>query len=91
MVLLVSWICGGMGPKTGMVKWKDIGVLEKTGREDGKKRGVALYVNDQLEYIELCWEMHEKLSTSLWVRIKGITGSDNGDLLQAMQPGRPIR
>lgn len=80
-----------MGPKTGMVKWKDIGVLEKTGREDGKKRGVALYVNDQLEYIELCWEMHEKLSTSLWVRIKGITGSDNGDLLQVMQPGRPIR
>lgn len=52
---------------TGMVKWKDIGYrnLEKTGREDRKKRSVALYVNGRLEYIELCLEMHEELTKSL--------------------------
>lgn len=64
-------------------------ILEKTGREDRRKRSVALYVNDQLEYTELCWGMDKKLTRSLWVRIKGMTGSDSGDLPQAMQLGNP--
>lgn len=36
---------------TAMVKWKDIGILGKRDSE-ARKRGVALYVNDQQEYIE---------------------------------------
>lgn len=53
MVLLVSWIYGGMAPMTAMVKWKDVGILEKTDRE-ARKINVAIYANDQLEYKELC-------------------------------------
>ena len=41
---------------------------ERQGRQGG---GVALYVNDQLEYMELHMAMDEELTESLWVRIKG--------------------
>jgi len=56
------------------------------------KGGVTLYVNDQLEYMELCLGMDEELTESSWVRIKGRAGTGDitvGGLLQATQPGRP--
>lgn len=70
MVLLVSWIYGGMAPMTAMVKWKDVGILEKTDRE-ARKINVAIYANDQLEYKELCWGMDEEMTKSLCTRNKG--------------------
>ncbi|PKU38249.1 dtw domain-containing protein 2 [Limosa lapponica baueri] len=45
---------------------------DRLGRQGG---GVALYVNDQLECVELHLRMDEDLSESLWVRIKGRTGA----------------
>jgi len=35
--------------------------------------GVALYVREQLEYIDLCLGVDEERVKSLWVRIKGQT------------------
>ncbi|PKU38944.1 rna-directed dna polymerase from mobile element jockey-like [Limosa lapponica baueri] len=45
---------------------------DRLGRWGG---GVALYVNDQLECVELLLGMDEDLTESLWVRIKGSTGA----------------
>ncbi|PKU37033.1 dtw domain-containing protein 2 [Limosa lapponica baueri] len=41
------------------------------------RRGVALYVNDQLECMELHLGMDEEPTENLWVRIKGSTGAGN--------------
>ncbi|GAB0203140.1 hypothetical protein GRJ2_002779600 [Grus japonensis] len=41
--------------------------------------GVTLYVNDQLECMELCLGMDEEPTESLWVRIKGSAGT--GDII----------
>ena len=49
---------------------------DRQGRQGG---GVALYVNDQLECIELHLRMDEELTKSLWVRIKGRAGT--GDII----------
>ncbi|GAB0208218.1 hypothetical protein GRJ2_003287500 [Grus japonensis] len=49
---------------------------DRQGRQGG---GVALYVNDQLEGMELHLGMDEELTESLWVRIKGSTGA--GDII----------
>ncbi|GAB0179465.1 hypothetical protein GRJ2_000411800 [Grus japonensis] len=49
---------------------------DRQGRQGG---GVALYVNDQLECMELCLGMDEELTKSLWVRIKGRAGT--GDII----------
>ncbi|GAB0204803.1 hypothetical protein GRJ2_002945900 [Grus japonensis] len=49
---------------------------DRQGRRGG---GVALYVNDQLECMELHLGMDEELTESLWVRIKGSTGA--GDII----------
>jgi len=40
---------------------------------------VVLCVNDQLECMQLCLGMDEELTESLWVRIKGRTGT--GDIV----------
>ncbi|PKU29010.1 hypothetical protein llap_20687 [Limosa lapponica baueri] len=45
---------------------------DRLGRWEG---GVALYVNDQLECMELHLGIDEDLTESLWVRIKGRTGA----------------
>ncbi|GAB0199565.1 hypothetical protein GRJ2_002421900 [Grus japonensis] len=42
-------------------------------------RGVALYVREQLECVELCLGMDEELTESLWVRIKERAGK--GDII----------
>ncbi|GAB0209472.1 hypothetical protein GRJ2_003414300 [Grus japonensis] len=49
---------------------------DRQGRQGG---GVALYVNDQLECMELYLGMDEELTESLWVRIKGRAGT--GDII----------
>ncbi|GAB0210369.1 hypothetical protein GRJ2_003502700 [Grus japonensis] len=49
---------------------------DRQGRRGG---GVTLYVNDQLECMELHLGMEEELTESLWVRIKGSTGA--GDII----------
>ncbi|GAB0175694.1 hypothetical protein GRJ2_000034600 [Grus japonensis] len=49
---------------------------DRQGRRGG---GVALYVNDQLECMELHLGMDEELTESLWVRIKGRAGA--GDII----------
>ncbi|GAB0193035.1 hypothetical protein GRJ2_001768800 [Grus japonensis] len=45
---------------------------DRQGRQGG---GVALYVNDQLQCMELHLGMNEEPTESLWVRIKGRTGT----------------
>ncbi|GAB0209359.1 hypothetical protein GRJ2_003401600 [Grus japonensis] len=49
---------------------------DRQGRRGG---GVALYVNDQLECMELHLGMDEEPTKSLWVRIKGRAGA--GDII----------
>ncbi|GAB0186348.1 mitochondrial enolase superfamily member 1 [Grus japonensis] len=49
---------------------------DRQGRRGG---GVALYINDQLECMELHLGMDEEPTESLWVRIKGSTGA--GDII----------
>ncbi|GAB0188316.1 hypothetical protein GRJ2_001296900 [Grus japonensis] len=48
-------------------------------RKDRRGGGVALYVNDQLECMELHLGMEEEPTESLWVRIKGRAGA--GDII----------
>ncbi|GAB0204540.1 hypothetical protein GRJ2_002919600 [Grus japonensis] len=50
---------------------------DRQGRQGGG--GVALYVNDQLECMELHLGTDEEQTKSLWVRIKGSTGT--GDII----------
>jgi len=47
---------------------------DRQGRRGG---GVALYVKDQLECMELRLGMDEEPTESLWVKIKGRTGTGN--------------
>ncbi|GAB0209421.1 hypothetical protein GRJ2_003407800 [Grus japonensis] len=49
---------------------------DRQGRQGG---GVALYINDQLECMELHLGMGEETTKSLWVRIKGRAGA--GDII----------
>jgi len=44
---------------------------DRQGRQGGD---VAIYVNDQLECMELCLGVDEEPTKSLWVRIKGRQG-----------------
>lgn len=41
---------------------------DKQGRQG---RAVTIYVNVQLECMELCLGLHEELAEGLWVRMKG--------------------
>ncbi|GAB0205405.1 hypothetical protein GRJ2_003006100 [Grus japonensis] len=49
----------------------------------GRGGGVALYVNDQMECMELHLGMDEELTKSLWVRIKGSTAT--GDIIAGVR------
>ncbi|GAB0183945.1 mitochondrial enolase superfamily member 1 [Grus japonensis] len=49
---------------------------DRQGRQGG---GIALYVNDQLECMELHLAMHKEPTESLWARIKGRAGA--GDII----------
>ncbi|PKU31806.1 dtw domain-containing protein 2 [Limosa lapponica baueri] len=55
----------------------------KQGKQGG---GVALYVNDQLESMELHLGMDEDPTESLWVRIKGNTGAGDGTVRVCYRP-----
>ncbi|GAB0205350.1 hypothetical protein GRJ2_003000600 [Grus japonensis] len=60
----------------GSYDWS-VGMKEdRQGRRGG---GVALYVNDQLECMEIYLGMDEELTETLWVRIKGSAGA--GDII----------
>ncbi|PKU32263.1 rna-directed dna polymerase from mobile element jockey-like [Limosa lapponica baueri] len=45
--------------------------LFRKDRQGRRRGGVSLYVNGQLECMELCLGMDEELTKNLWVRIKG--------------------
>ena len=47
--------------------------------QGGQGGGVALYVSDQLECMELCLGLDGEPTESLWVRIKGRAGT--GDIM----------
>lgn len=49
--------------------------LFKKNRQVRQEGGIALYVNDHLEFMELYWEMDEESAESLWVRYKGRAGT----------------
>ncbi|PKU29205.1 dtw domain-containing protein 2 [Limosa lapponica baueri] len=65
-----------MAPMTGVLEWRDIGSSGRTGRGD-EEGGVTLYVNEQLECMELHLGMDEEPTKSLRVRIKGRAGTDD--------------
>lgn len=46
----------------------------RSGRQDV---GVALFVREQLEYMELCLEVNGKWIKSLWVKTKGQTNKSD--------------
>ena len=46
----------------------------RKGRQGG---GIALYVREQLEYMELCLWMEAELTENLWVRIEERTGKSD--------------
>lgn len=48
-----------------MLEWKDTGSLGRTAKDDDEAGGVTLYVTDQLECVEVCLGMNEKLTDSL--------------------------
>ena len=75
-----------MATKTGVLGWKDIGFLGRTSRGD-KEGGVDLYVNNQLECMDLHLGMNEELTKKLWVRIKESTGT--GDSVVGVCYGPP--
>jgi len=78
MILLVSWRHGWGGSYTWSVGMEGYRLFSKDrqGRWGGD---VALYVNDQLECMELGLGMDEELTDSLWIRIKGRAAT--GDIL----------
>lgn len=65
---------------TGVLQWRD---TDSLGRMEGmtKRERAALYVREQLEYMELCFGMGEEPMGSLWIRIKGRTGK--GDIIMS--------
>ena len=54
-------------------EWKDTASLED--RQGRRGRSVAMYVNDQLNSMELHVGIDEELTESLWVRIRGRAGT----------------
>jgi len=62
---------------TGVLEWKDMGSLGRTGR--GDEACVTLYVNDQLECMEPYLGRDKEQTESLWAGIKGRAGS--GDII----------
>ncbi|PKU28864.1 dtw domain-containing protein 2 [Limosa lapponica baueri] len=79
MISLASLRPGGMAPVTGVLERRDTGFfLKRKDRQGRRGGGVALYVNEQLESMELHLGMDEEPTESLWVKIRGRTGT--GDI-----------
>jgi len=53
-----------MSPMTGVLEWKYTGSFRRTARR-GEKEVLTLYVNKQMECIELCLGMDEELAMDL--------------------------
>ncbi|GAB0181616.1 annexin A13 [Grus japonensis] len=70
-----TWWDGSCDWSVGMEGYR----LFRKDREGRRGGGVTLYVNHQLECMELHLGMDEELTESLWVRIKGRTGT--GDII----------
>ncbi|GAB0208910.1 hypothetical protein GRJ2_003356700 [Grus japonensis] len=73
--IMEMWWDGSYDWSVGMEGYR----LFRKDRQGRRGEGVALYVNDQLECMELHLGMDEELTESLWVRIKGRTGA--GDII----------
>ncbi|PKU40382.1 dtw domain-containing protein 2 [Limosa lapponica baueri] len=69
--ITVTWWDGSCDWSVGMEGYR-LFRKDRLGRRGG---GVALYVNDELECVELHLGMDEDPTESLWVRIKGSTGA----------------
>ncbi|GAB0204485.1 hypothetical protein GRJ2_002914100 [Grus japonensis] len=70
-----TWWDGSYGWSVGMEGYR-LFRKDRQGRQGG---GVTLYVNDQLECMELHLGIDEELAERLWVRIKRSTGT--GDII----------
>ncbi|GAB0210021.1 mitochondrial enolase superfamily member 1 [Grus japonensis] len=70
-----TWWDGSYDWSAGMEGYR----LFRKDRQGRRGGGVALYVNDHLECMELHLGMEEELTESLWVRIKGRAGA--GDII----------
>ncbi|GAB0196246.1 hypothetical protein GRJ2_002089900 [Grus japonensis] len=68
-----TWWDGSYDWSVGMEGYR----LFRKARQGRRGRGVTLYINDQLECMELHMGMDEEPTKSLWVRIKGSTGAGN--------------
>ncbi|GAB0207569.1 hypothetical protein GRJ2_003222600 [Grus japonensis] len=69
------WWDGSYDWSVGMEGYR----LFRKDRHGRRRRGVTLYVNGQLECMELHLGMEEELTERLWVRIKGRAGA--GDIM----------
>ncbi|GAB0182364.1 cAMP-dependent protein kinase inhibitor alpha [Grus japonensis] len=69
--IMEMWWDGSYDRTVGMEGYR----LFRKYRQGRQGEDVALYVNDQLECMELCLGMDEELTESLWVRIKGRAGT----------------
>ncbi|GAB0200352.1 hypothetical protein GRJ2_002500600 [Grus japonensis] len=70
-----TWWDGSYDWSIGMEGYR----LFRKDRQGRRGGGVALYINDQLECMELHLGMDEEPTESLWVRIKGRAGA--GDII----------
>ncbi|GAB0186642.1 hypothetical protein GRJ2_001129500 [Grus japonensis] len=73
--IMETWWDGSYDWSVGMEGYR-LFRKDRQGRQGGD---VTLYVNDQLECMELHLGMDEELTKSLWVRIKGSAGA--GDII----------
>ena len=73
--IMEMWWDGSYDWSVGMEGYR----LFRKDRQGRRGGDVALYVNDQLECMELCLGMDEDPTKSRWVRIKGRTG--RGDII----------
>ncbi|GAB0207631.1 ubiquitin carboxyl-terminal hydrolase 4 [Grus japonensis] len=73
--IMETWWDGSYDWSVGMEGYR-LFRKDRQGRQGG---GIALYVNDQLECMELHLGMEEELTERLWVRIKGSAGT--GDII----------
>ncbi|KAM9591177.1 uncharacterized protein ACIBXB_006074 isoform 2-T3 [Morphnus guianensis] len=73
--IMETWWDGSYDWSVGMEGYR----LFRKDRQGRREGCVALYVNDQLECMELCLMMDKEPNESLWVRIKGRAGT--GDII----------
>lgn len=66
----------GMTPMTAVFQQRDAGCLGRTVWEEERE---LPFMGAQLEHTELCLEIDEELTKSLWAKIKEKTGT--GDIV----------